>query len=43
MLEIEDVKFGAAPKRAAKAKAEPKTEAPAEAVAETADVADSAE
>ena len=45
MLEIEDVKFGAAPKRATKAKAEPKAdvEAPAEAAAETAEAADSAE
>ena len=47
MLEIEDVKFGAPPKRTTKPKAEPKTEAPAEApteaAAETADVADSAE
>ena len=34
MLEIEDVKFGAAPKRATRAKAEPKTEAPAEAPVE---------
>ncbi len=44
MLEIEDVKFGTAPKRATKAKAEPKAdEAPAEAAAETAGAADSAE
>jgi large subunit ribosomal protein L21 len=47
MLEIEDVKFGSAPKRtAAKAKAEPKDaveDAPADAPAETVEVADSAE
>ena len=45
MLEIEDVKFGAAPKRATKAKAEPKAdvEAPAEAAAEPVEAADSAE
>jgi large subunit ribosomal protein L21 len=48
MLEIEDVKFGAAPKRTTKPKAQPKAqpkadEAPAEAAAEPVDVADSAE
>ena len=44
MLEIEDVKFGTAPKRATKAKAEAKAdEAPAEAPAETVEAADSAE
>ena len=52
MLEIEDVKFGAAPKRAAKAKSEPKAEpktepkteeAPAKADTETVEAADSAE
>jgi large subunit ribosomal protein L21 len=48
MLEIEDVKFGAAPKRPAKAKseakAEPKAEkAPAKADAETVEAADPAE
>src|SRR5580765_2664240 len=47
MLEIEDVKFGAAPKHATKAKGEPKTETPAEApvevAAETAETADAAE
>jgi len=45
MLEIEDVKFGAAPKRATKAKAEPKAEpdvdeVPAEAASEVADSAE---
>jgi hypothetical protein len=52
MLEIEDVKFGAAPKRAAKAKAEVKVdteaepkveEVPAEAGADVVETADSAE
>jgi large subunit ribosomal protein L21 len=52
MLEIEDVKFGAAPKRAAKAKSEPKAEpktepkteeAPAKADPETVEAADSGE
>jgi len=44
MIEIEDVKFGAAPTRATKAKTEAKAEAPVEVVAaETADAADSAE
>ena len=52
MLEIEDVKFGVAPKRAAKAKSEPKAEpktepkteeAPAKADTETVEAADSAE
>jgi large subunit ribosomal protein L21 len=45
MLEIEDVKFGAAPKRATKAKAEPNAdpEAPAEAAAGAVEAADSAE
>ena len=44
MLEIEDVKFGAPPKRAAKPKADATPEeAPAEAGAETVDAADSAE
>lgn len=48
VLEIEDVKFGAAPKRTAKAKPEPTSEpkaeeAPAEAGAETVESADSAE
>ena len=47
MLEIADVKFGAAPKRATKAKAEPKAVAPAETpvevAAETAETADAAE
>ena len=46
MLEIEDVKFGAAPKRATKTKTEPKAEASAEApvevAAESAEAADSA-
>ena len=48
MLEIEDVKFGSAPKRAAKARVEPKVEpkveeVPAEAVAEAVEATDSAE
>jgi large subunit ribosomal protein L21 len=54
MLEIEDVKFGPAPKRAAKAKSEAKSEpkserktkevdVPAEAIAEAVEAADSAE
>jgi large subunit ribosomal protein L21 len=43
MLEIEDVKFGAAPKRVTKAKAEPKADDAAAAAEVPADAADSAE